>query len=888
MFDYLRKSFQLLTITQKILLLSVLPIALMASLNFFSLWHVSSIVQTALNNAQTQQSISENINYHGSEVKDRLNEINNRLHGVIRLHQLVVLGQDIEQIGVVRYERNATEAALKPFFEAVSNLHKSIKDSKLFDEATVVNKEFMQLNMKRLNFLMRSSNDMPRYFFMFKSSNENTLELVSAKKMSLAVGNMTYEELPRLEAMTSLLQKMTQVENDLLNDITYLYRQNNQTTRIASEQQITDTYTFHTFYLILIAIFLLGLSVLYAIFGLTKPLTAVVGAITKMKKGHTNVFLPSTGEDELSQIAKAFNSMVTEIVVRDEALRKSQGELEQSNIILEQQVKTRTLTLEDEIKERKKAEDDLKISNERLFHLMKTACDSFWEIDKDGRIKPNPNGFEGPINASPFINGKTFPEMASSRELSENPEKWQKFRINLAEHKIINNFAFWMVNDQGEDICLYVNGIPLFDEETNFIGYRGASTDITALRNTVSALKKARDKAEQSSNAKSEFLSRMSHELRTPMNAILGFSQLMKNDKSGTLTEKHHKFVNNIMSSGKHLLELINQVLELAKIESGTLELSIEDVDISHAFEECWDLMSPMAEKHQITLEFIQPKEKLFIHCDYTRLKQVLFNLCSNGIKYNNPQGLVNIQAKRLDDKLIRITIKDNGIGISKKQRSDIFVPFKRLGIERENISGTGIGMSISKSLVEGMAGNISFISTLGIGSEFYIDLPASQEKSIPSKIKRPPAPVKIEKKQPLKSRHLILYVEDNPFNMALMEDIIDSAGNLKLLMAKSAETGIEIAKKQTPDLILMDINLPDLNGYEALKILRGDSKTKKIPVIAISANATRRDINKGLAAGFDSYITKPFDINQLIREIRYAVGPDVGLTKTAKNHSSQ
>ncbi len=367
--------------------------------------------------------------------------------------------------------------------------------------------------------------------------------------------------------------------------------------------------------------------------------------------------------------------------------------------------------------------------------------------------------------------------------------------------------------------------------------------------------------ADKNNQAKSEFLSRMSHELRTPMNAILGFAQLMKESSKDPLPNVHQKRVTQILKAGNHLLELINEVLDLACIEAGKITVSLEPVGVADIVDEALTVVRPLAQKLNIDLiDQITCNKELYVLADKTRLKQVLLNLLSNGIKYNRRGGSVTISSQLEEGSRLRIEVTDTGMGIPEEKMGRLFDPFNRLGAEDGEIEGTGIGMTISKKLIEVMHGSIGVTSTFGKGSTFYISLSATipHGKTETGELS---ATAKQEGSEHDSKSFTLLYIEDNPANLHLIKDILTDYSEIKMLSATNGEAGLNLALSEKPDLILMDINLPDMDGTEVLKRLKNFEETHEIPVIAISANAMKKDIARAMAGGFKAYITKPIDI---------------------------
>ncbi|BBP02096.1 ATP-binding protein [Sulfuriferula nivalis] len=382
-------------------------------------------------------------------------------------------------------------------------------------------------------------------------------------------------------------------------------------------------------------------------------------------------------------------------------------------------------------------------------------------------------------------------------------------------------------------------------------------------------LENAKLAAEQANLAKSEFLSSMSHELRTPLNAVLGFAQLLE---AGTPppTATQASRLQQIIKAGWYLLDLINEILDLATIESGKLLLSLEPVSLDEILHESKTMIEPLAQHHGIQIKFAPCHPNWFVNADYTRLKQVLINLLSNAVKYNCEHGTVEVGCNASSPEHFRISIKDSGAGLSAEKMAQLFQPFNRLGQETGNEEGTGIGLVVSKRLAELMQGSIGVESVVGVGSEFWIELTRNVAPQLAAKTDIPMA-AESPQLNNVQSRTL-LYVEDNQANLMLVEQIVARHPHLNMLSASDGYLGITLAREHLPDVILMDINLPGMNGYEALAILRSDPATKHIPVIAISANAMRHDIDKGSNAGFFYYLTKPIKIDELMAVLNNAL----------------
>jgi len=396
-----------------------------------------------------------------------------------------------------------------------------------------------------------------------------------------------------------------------------------------------------------------------------------------------------------------------------------------------------------------------------------------------------------------------------------------------------------------------------------------------AQKQTNLALDHSRVEAERANRSKSEFLSRMSHELRTPLNAVLGFAQLLETEK---LDDSQLESVGEIIRAGGHLLTLINDVLDLAKVESGSIEMSPEPVLFRDLLMESLSLISSMAKEHdisirlfqgerEIALEVIEEIDDVVLRADRTRLKQVMINLLSNAIKYNRDHGWLGIHCDKKLNGFARISISDSGAGIAAENLPHMFSSFSRLGAEKSNIEGTGIGLVICKNIIESMNGTIGVESELGKGSQFWIELPL--DDSAP--LEEQEVGISVSPFQQLhedKIAATVLYIEDNPANLKLVEGLMHRREGVRLLTAKHPVEGLAVAEAYRPDLILLDINLPDMDGYEVLKRLQTFEGTKEIPVIAISANAMPRDVRKGDEAGFRNYLTKPLDVTQFFEAV--------------------
>lgn len=387
---------------------------------------------------------------------------------------------------------------------------------------------------------------------------------------------------------------------------------------------------------------------------------------------------------------------------------------------------------------------------------------------------------------------------------------------------------------------------------------------------TNDALRAAKAVADKANLAKSDFLSSMSHELRSPLNAILGFAQLLES-RTPPPTASQRQSIGQILQAGWYLLELINEILDLALIESGKLSLSPEPVALVEVLGDCRGMIEPVAAKAGIRLIFTKPGDELHVRADRIRVKQVLINLLTNAIKYNRTDGTVEVDWATRGPNHMRISISDTGLGLSAEKLAQLFQPFNRLGQEVGLEEGTGIGLVVSKRLVELMGGTIGVTSTVGVGSIFWIELQSSVAMHLSSE---PRASVAAAGGRPDEGSldRTLLCIEDNPANLKLVAELVERRMGIRLLEATSGMSGIAIARAAQPDAILMDINLPGISGLVALKMLTEDPRTAHIPVVALSANAMPGDIERGLASGFFRYLTKPIRVPEFLDTIDAAL----------------
>lgn len=392
--------------------------------------------------------------------------------------------------------------------------------------------------------------------------------------------------------------------------------------------------------------------------------------------------------------------------------------------------------------------------------------------------------------------------------------------------------------------------------------FHGILADITPEKEAEKVAERA-EVAEQANRAKDEFLSRMSHELRTPLNAILGFGQLLQ---TSPLAPADAESVEQILKGGRHLLDLINEVLDIARIESRTLSLSIEPVSVHEVIREAVDLVLPLAAKRGIAVHASGSDPASFVLADRQRLKQAMLNLLANAVKYNHEGGSATVSVDRMADS-ITIRVSDTGPGIRSEDQERLFSPFDRLGAERTGIEGTGLGLALTKALVEGMGGSIGVESEMGTGSTFWLSLRPAED---PNSIEEPARSVPAVDRGPI---HTILCIEDDPSNLRLIERILANRPGVRLLKAIRGRMGLDLAREHPPDLIVVDVHLPDIPGDHVIGSLRNDPATGRTPVIVTSADATPKQEKRLIAAGATEYLSKPLDVKRFLAVVDESLG---------------
>ena len=416
----------------------------------------------------------------------------------------------------------------------------------------------------------------------------------------------------------------------------------------------------------------------------------------------------------------------------------------------------------------------------------------------------------------------------------------------------------------GTQIACVNNANPVFEDGVH-VGSVGLWTDVTELKRTQAELLDAKEAAEQASRAKSAFIDSVSHELRTPLNSLLGYAQLLQSGRPVALHERQAKFVERMLVAGQHLLELIEQLLDVLRIEQNKLNISCSALDATEVVLECYELMLPQAQAHGLEL-VIDVAEDVSVWADHLRLRQVLLNLLSNSIKYNKDEGWVCLTLQDSGQGWASISVADSGLGIPENLQQHLFEPFNRLAHENSAIEGTGVGLMISRELVRAMQGTISWESHAGVGTTFEIVLPSDEPQSDSS------IDVDIESDEGTKIlmlsedvRGTVLYVEDNEANRQLVSDLSADINGIELLTSENAEQGLRVEKRSKPNLILLDLNLQGMNGIEAARTLRMDPRTRKIPIVALTAVALSELDTNVIERDFGAVLTKPLKLGAFL-----------------------
>jgi PAS domain S-box-containing protein len=507
---------------------------------------------------------------------------------------------------------------------------------------------------------------------------------------------------------------------------------------------------------------------------------------------------------------------------------------------------------------------------------------SLIESNIDALMTTDPLGIISDVNQQmEALTGCTRDELigAPFKNYFTDPERAQAAITRVLLEGKVTNYELTAHARDGKETVVSYNATTFHDRDRKLQGVFAAARDVTERKQFEHALQEnnvelagAKAAAEKANLAKSEFLSSMSHELRTPLNAVLGFAQLMASDTPPPSAAQKMS-IDQILQAGWYLLRLINEILDLAMIESGKVTMSREAMSLTDVLQDCQAMIEPQAQQRGIQMTFPRFDDLFYVHADRTRVKQVMINLLANAIKYNRDGGSVIVDCAMSGENRVRVSVTDTGAGLAPEQVAQLFQPFNRLGKEASTEEGTGIGLVVTKQLVELMGGEIGVVSNVGVGSVFWVEWAASSASALVfsggeiASDERGAVPT-----HALSSQRTLLYVEDNPANLALVEQLIARRNDLRLLTAIDGHLGVQLARAYQPDVILMDINLPGISGFDALEILSKDPITAHIPVMALSANAVPRDIEKGLEAGFFRYLTKPIKVREFMDALDVAL----------------
>jgi PAS domain S-box-containing protein len=524
-----------------------------------------------------------------------------------------------------------------------------------------------------------------------------------------------------------------------------------------------------------------------------------------------------------------------------------------------------------DVSDRKRIEAEARRANAYLLSAVDSIQDAFSLYDEEDRVVLVNSAFRHLVAGS--VVGKTFESIVDAMLPSLDPGS------GSGSSPVDELRARWVAYHRDPQGTLELHTrtgrtLRLTERATAERGTVSLIVDITEDQLREQELQRAHTQAQSASAAKSEFLASMSHELRTPLNAILGFAQLLQRDRKQPLSERQLDRLGHVLSGGEHLLRLIDEVLDLARIEAGRITISTEPVGIAEVIGEVQSTLEPLAARANVNLSADPvPANVPPVVADRTRLAQILMNFGSNAIKYNRPGGHAVFRTARVGSH-VRVTIVDDGIGIPADKRARVFEPFQRAGQEAGPIEGTGIGLSISKRLAELMNGAVGFTSETDKGSEFWVDMPVY----VADTATRLPGAATVRPESPLAeagTAHRIVYVEDNPSNIAFMREVMSDLSSVELLVAPTAEIGIELIRTHQPAAVILDINLPGMSGFDAAKLLKSMPETQSIPLIALSAAALPRDTSRARDAGFYRYLTKPVKIDELLAALEHVIAKD-------------
>jgi PAS domain S-box-containing protein len=581
-------------------------------------------------------------------------------------------------------------------------------------------------------------------------------------------------------------------------------------------------------------------------------------AIERLKSGATDYVL----KQRLSRLPTSITRAIVEATTRAQR-EAAEEEVRRLNTELEQRVAARTAELASAnaaLQERKEA---LHESEARLRGILDHSPAIIYLKDVAGKFVLVNHQFERTFKMPrSMVIGRTafdlFPPRLAELYVKNDEQALSAESLYVEEPALI----------EGSVHVFSTAKFPLLGTDGEPYALCGIGTDITERKKADDEIKTARLEAERANRAKSEFLSRMSHDLRTPLNAVLGFAQLLDND---SLSGEQRECVNQILHGGQHLLDLINEVLDIARIEAGRLSLSPEPVSVRETVRHALALVAPLAAKGNVTLVLDDSaKADRSVIADRQRLNQILLNLLSNAVKYNRPGGRVIVAVEAAGAGRLRINVSDTGAGIPRPKLQLLFRPFERLGAEGTAVEGTGLGLALSRGLAEAMGGELGVASEVDRGSTFWVELDATEERAeSPADYAAVATAVK-----PAPRQATVLYIEDNSSNVRLMERVLARRPGITLFHAGQGQTGVTLAADRRPDVIFLDMHLPDVPGEEVLRQLWGDPELRQIPVVVLSADATPGQIRRVLASGASAYLTKPLDLQKVLDTLDHMLMP--------------
>jgi len=575
-------------------------------------------------------------------------------------------------------------------------------------------------------------------------------------------------------------------------------------------------------------------------------------AVERLKDGATDYVL----KQRLSRLPASIKRAIIEARTRIEH-RTAEAEIRRLNADLEARVARRTSQLASANAALGERQDALRLSEQRLQGILDHSPTIVYLKDLDGRFLLVNRQFEKThkLDAA-AVRGRTVHDVFPPRlaEIyAKNDEQASKVESTYVEEPVLI---------EGRAHVFSTAKFPLIGTDGRPYAMCAIATDVTERKKADDEVKAARLEAERANRAKSEFLSRMSHDLRTPLNAVLGFAQLLESE---TLSDSQRECVQQILHGGQHLLDLINEVLDIARIEAGRLSLSAEPVSVKETVRHALALVAPLASKRQITLEFQEEAATRAVIADRQRLNQILLNLLSNAVKYNRTGGRVIVSTEEVPNERLRIKVTDTGGGIPRAKMKLLFTPFERLGADATAIEGTGLGLALSRGLAEAMGGTIGVASEVDRGSTFWVELTATNE---PAQVGEEAGVADASLGCPSPRVATILYIEDNGSNVRLMERILGRRPGVTLVHAAQGHIGVTLAGERRPDLIFLDMHLPDMSGEEVLRQLWEDPDLRRIPVVILSADATPGQVRRVMASGAAAYLTKPLDLGKVLNTL--------------------